>query len=244
MNDPQQQNRAGAPASPAAGSSLRAACVQLSPGDDSRANIAAALALAQEAARRGAQLILLPEHALLLHASGRVMREHAAAEEASPGLAAFCDFARASRTCSCSGSLTVTTDEARIANRSYLIGADGNVVARYDKLHMFDAVLPTGATIRESSTYRPGTNAVAAPTPWGPLGMYVCYDLRFPHLYRTLAQAGCRMLAVPSAFTQADRGRRTGRRCCARARSRTRPSCLRRRRAASMPENTRRLDTA
>ena len=75
--------------------------------------------------------------------------------------------------------------------------------ARYDKLHMFDAVLPNGREIRESSTYRPGTTAVAAPTPWGPLGITVCYDLRFPQLYRTLAHAGCRMLAVPSAFTQA-----------------------------------------
>jgi predicted amidohydrolase len=101
------------------------------------------------------------------------------------------------------GSLTVTTDEARIANRSYLIAADGDVAARYDKLHMFDAVLPSGRTIRESSAYRPGDEAVAAATPWGLVGLTICYDLRFPQLYRALAQAGCRMLAVPSAFTQA-----------------------------------------
>lgn len=203
MIAPPQQARADVPASPAGDPSVRVACVQLSPGDDLPANIAAALALAQDAAQRGARLVLLPEHALLLHASGRVMRERALAEDAHPGLAAFRDFARANRTTVLLGSLTVTTDETRIANRSYLIGADGSVAARYDKLHMFDATLANGREIRESSTYRPGTTAVAAPTPWGLLGMTICYDLRFPQLYRTLAHAGCRLLAVPSAFTQA-----------------------------------------
>jgi deaminated glutathione amidase len=203
MSDPSQRTQADAPRRPDGDAVLRVACVQLSPGDDLHANVAAALALAHEAAQRGAQLILLPEHALLLHASGRVMRDNALPEDVHPGLSAMRDFAHANGTLVLLGSLTVTTDEERIANRSYLIGADGNVVARYDKLHMFDAVLPNGRAIRESSTYRPGTTAVAAPTLWGLLGMTICYDLRFPQLYRTLAHAGCRLLAVPSAFTQA-----------------------------------------
>ena len=182
---------------------LRVACVQLCPSEDLAANLATALALSADAARGGARFILLPEHALLLHASGRVMREAACAEAGHPGLAAFCAFAQDTGSTVLLGSLTVTTDEARIANRSFLIASDGTVAARYDKLHMFDAVLPSGRTIRESSTYRPGNEAVAAATPWGLLGMTICYDLRFPHLYRALAQAGCRILAIPSAFTRA-----------------------------------------
>ena len=87
-----------------------------------------------------------------------------------------------------------------MANRSYLLSSDGSVVARYDKIHMFDVTLPSGKVIRESSAYRPGEHAVVAATPWGPLGMTVCYDLRFPHLYRALARAGAMFLAVPSSF--------------------------------------------
>jgi predicted amidohydrolase len=87
-----------------------------------------------------------------------------------------------------------------MANRSYLVSASGEIVARYDKIHMFDATLPGGKVIRESSAYRPGDRAVLAATPWGPLGMTVCYDVRFPQLYRALAQAGAVMLAVPSSF--------------------------------------------
>jgi len=91
-------------------------------------------------------------------------------------------------------------DGARMANRSYLLSPDGAVVARYDKIHMFDATLPSGKVIRESSAYRPGAQAVIADLPWGPLGMTVCYDLRFPQLYRTLAKAGAIFIAVPSSF--------------------------------------------
>ncbi|MBI4190911.1 MAG: carbon-nitrogen hydrolase family protein [Betaproteobacteria bacterium] len=98
------------------------------------------------------------------------------------------------------GAPVPPSDGARMANRSYLLSADGDIAAHYDKIHMFDVTLPSGKVIRESSAYRPGDRAVIAATPWGPLGMTVCYDLRFPHLYRALAQAGAIFLAVPSSF--------------------------------------------
>jgi predicted amidohydrolase len=136
----------------------------------------------------------------MLHASGRVMRESALDEAAHPALDAFSHFARTHDAFVLLGTLTLRTDDARVANRSLLLSPQGEVVARYDKTHMFDAMLPSGRVICESSTYRPGTQAVLAGTPWGALGLSICYDLRFPHLYRQLAQAGAGMLAVPSAF--------------------------------------------
>ncbi len=182
---------------------LRVACLQLTPGENLPANLAAALTMAREAAGRGAQLVLLPEYVTLLHASGRFMREHSPAEADHPALPAFTQMAREAKVAIVLGSLTVALDADHIANRSYYIDAHGDIVARYDKLHLFDATLPSGRVIRESSTYRAGSDAVAVNTPWGMLGMSICYDVRFPQLYRALAQAGCRFLVVPSAFTQA-----------------------------------------
>jgi predicted amidohydrolase len=104
------------------------------------------------------------------------------------------------------GSLAIKLpDDERLANRQFLIDDKGGIVASYDKIHMFDVNLANGETFRESKTYRPGDRAVVAQTPWAPLGMTICYDVRFPYLYRSLAHAGAKMLAVPSAFT-----RRTG----------------------------------
>ena len=181
---------------------LRVACLQLSPGDDLAGNIDAAVRLANDAARQGARFVLLPEYAFLLHGSGRVMRERALAEAGHPALQAMREFAQASRCWTLIGSLSVTTDDERLANRSLLIDDEGRIAARYDKLHMFDAALPGGRTIRESSSYRPGRSAAAADTPWGRVGLSICYDLRFPQLYRALAKGGCRFLTVPSAFMQ------------------------------------------
>lgn len=91
--------------------------------------------------------------------------------------------------------------EGRAANRSFLVDSSGAITARYDKLHVFDVDLPNGERYRESATVRPGDRAVAADTPWGRLGLTVCYDIRFPHLYRQLAKAGTSMIAIPAAFT-------------------------------------------
>jgi predicted amidohydrolase len=101
------------------------------------------------------------------------------------------------------GSLAVKLDSNdKVANRSFLLDAVGNIVASYDKIHMFDVQLPSGETYRESATFKPGETAVVAPTPWGQLGMSVCYDVRFAVLYRALAQAGASILTVPAAFTR------------------------------------------
>jgi len=179
---------------------FKAACVQLNSGSDVAANLRAAESGVREAAARGAALIMLPEYAALLDGSGRVMRDSSRPEPGNTTLTAFQSLARETRAWILLGSLTVTLDDGRMANRSYLLKDDGAVAASYDKIHMFDATLPSGKVIRESSAYAPGSVAVLAATPWGPLGMTVCYDLRFPQLYRRLAQAGALFLAVPSSF--------------------------------------------
>lgn len=181
---------------------FRAACLQLNSGHDLDANLSTVRSMAREAAGAGAKFILMPEYALMMDGSGRVMRERALDAEGAPALAELLVLARELEVWLLAGSLTVRTGDgdARIANRSLLISAAGKVVAAYDKIHMFDATLPDGKVIRESSAYRPGDAAVVADTPWGRLGMTVCYDLRFPHLFRTLAKAGAQFIAVPSSF--------------------------------------------
>ena len=174
--------------------------MQLNSGNDMTANLRAAGSGVRGAAEQGAQLIMLPEYAALLDGSGRVMRDNSYPEDQHPALPAFQALAQEAHAWLLLGSITVKIDVDRMANRSYLLSPDGTVVARYDKIHMFDATLPGGKVIRESSAYRPGAQAVIADLPWGPLGMTVCYDLRFPHLYRALAQAGAIFMAVPSSF--------------------------------------------
>ncbi len=179
---------------------FKAACVQLNSGSDMKANLRAAGDGIRDAARAGAALVMLPEYAALFDGSGRVMRDNSYPEDVHPALAQFQSLAREARVWLLVGSLTVKVDDELMANRSYLLAAHGAIAARYDKIHMFDATLPGGRVIRESGAYRPGAHAVVAATPWGGLGMSVCYDLRFPQLYRALARAGAFFLAVPSAF--------------------------------------------
>jgi predicted amidohydrolase len=179
---------------------FKAACVQLNSGNDMSANLGAASAAVRAAAGRGAQFIMLPEYAAVLDGSGRVMRDNSFPETGHPALSVFQSLARETQAWLLVGSLTLKVDGERMANRSYLLAADGAVVAHYDKVHMFDVTLPSGKVIRESGAYRPGERGVIATTPWGNLGMTVCYDLRFPQLYRALAKAGAVFLAVPSSF--------------------------------------------
>ena len=179
---------------------LKLACVQLNARDDMAANLAAAESGVRGVAAQGARFIALPEYAALLDGSGRVMRAHSPDESQHHALPAFQALARETSAWLLVGSLTVRLPDERMANRSYLIAADGTIVGRYDKIHMFDVTSPGGKVIRESSAYCPGDQAVIAGTPWGLLGMSVCYDLRFPHLYRTLSKAGAVMLVVPSSF--------------------------------------------
>jgi predicted amidohydrolase len=172
-------------------------------GNDLAANLDSVKAMTREAAAGGAQFVLTPEYALMMDGSGRVMRERALDLDGRPALPDLQALARELSVWLLAGSLTLKTAGDRIANRSCLIGADGTIVATYDKIHMFDVTLPDGKVIRESSAYCPGESAVVAETPWGRLGLTVCYDLRFPHLYRTLARAGARYLTVPSSFQRA-----------------------------------------
>jgi predicted amidohydrolase len=185
---------------------FRAACLQLNSGNELDSNLARVQAGMREAAAAGARFVLTPEYALMLDGSGRVMRERALDADGGAPLQALQLLARELSVWLLIGSLTVRTEEARIANRCYLVSDAGAVVATYDKIHMFDVTLPDGKVIRESSAYRPGDRAVVARTPWGELGLTVCYDLRFPVLFRTLAQAGAQFISVPSSFQ-----RQTGR---------------------------------
>ena len=180
--------------------SFRAACLQLNSGNDLGANLAMLDRLARQAAAGGARFIFTPEYSLMLDGSGRAMRERALEPDGGEPLAALQALARELEVWLLVGSLTVRADEARIANRSYLVSSGGDVAASYDKIHMFDVTLPDGMVIRESSAYRAGDRAVIAETPWGRIGLTVCYDLRFPGLFRALAQAGAQFIAVPSSF--------------------------------------------
>lgn len=186
--------------------SLRAACLQMNSGNDFAANLATYDTMTREAAAAGAKLILSPEYFLMMDGTGRVMREAALDEQGEPALSRIIALARELEVWLLAGSLTLKSGEGRMCNRSVLVSAGGQVVAMYDKIHMFDATLPNGTVIRESSAYRPGERAVLAQTPWGALGMTVCYDLRFPGLFRVLAQSGAALISVPSSFQ-----RQTGR---------------------------------
>jgi len=182
---------------------FRVALLQMQTGNDLAANLESVKSMAREAAASGAHFVLTPEYALMMDGSGRVMRERALAADGSPALAELQSLARELSVWLLAGSLTLKTEGDRIANRSYLIAPDGRVAASYDKIHMFDVTLPDGKVIRESSAYCPGGRAVVTDTPWGKLGLTVCYDLRFPQLFRALARAGARYLAIPSSFQRA-----------------------------------------
>ncbi|NJS39172.1 MAG: carbon-nitrogen hydrolase family protein [Rhodobacteraceae bacterium] len=181
---------------------MRAALVQLNVTDDPAANLAVTVAHVRRAAAAGAGFILTPELTNGLSSSRAHQRELFRHEEDDPTLAALRDEAKAAGVWLLIGSLGVLTHDAdgRFANRSFLIGPDGAIVARYDKIHMFDVNVSATEVYRESEGYRPGTRAVLAETPFAKVGMTVCYDVRFPALYRRLAQAGAEIITVPAAF--------------------------------------------
>ena len=178
------------------------ACVQNCAGPEVEENLAVTRRLSREAAAAGAQLICLPEYFSGLATEGGLIHPVAFREDEHPVLPAFAEEAQRLGVWFLLGSLGVLTGDGRICNRAYVIDAQGHIRARYDKIHMFDVDLGPDRVYRESATIAPGNEAVVAPTPWGPLGLSICYDLRFPYLYHALAQAGATMLAVPAAFTR------------------------------------------
>ena len=183
-------------------SPLALACVQLTAGEDMARNIAAAAAAIREARAGGADFILTPENVAMMVFDPREVRARAEPEDSHPALTALRDLAVETGAWLLVGSLAVRLKGDTVVNRSLLIAPDGAIAARYDKIHMFDVDLPNGERYRESKMFQPGGQAVVADTPWGGVGMTVCYDLRFAALYRTLALAGARILTVPSAFTR------------------------------------------
>lgn len=178
------------------------ACIQMTSSNE----VDESMQQVEDAARRardaGADFILTPECTNMIVAGRKNVLAKAVNEPAEESVSRFCTLARETGAWLLAGSLVVKVEEERCANRSFLIAPDGDIVARYDKIHMFDVDLETGESYRESRTYRAGQRAVIGELPWGLLGMTVCYDMRFPHLYRHLAQVGASFLSVPSAFTR------------------------------------------
>jgi predicted amidohydrolase len=182
---------------------MRAALLTLSSGDIPEDNLPVTISFATRAANEGADLILTPEVTNCLSTSRRHQAETLRPEKEDITLAAFRDLAAKHGVWVLIGSLALKTNDpdGRFANRSFLIGPDGAIDACYDKIHMFDVQVTETETFRESEGYRPGSAAILAQTPLGVIGMTVCYDLRFPHLFRDLAQAGADILTVPAAFS-------------------------------------------
>ncbi|HYE51755.1 MAG TPA: carbon-nitrogen hydrolase family protein [Azospirillaceae bacterium] len=180
---------------------LRAAVVQVSAGTEIQPNLEAAGELVRRARDRGAEFIALPENVSMIVQGRHKVLARAKPEAEHPGVPFFQELARETGAWLMTGTLACLLEDGRVANRCFLVDPAGTVVARYDKIHMFDVDLAGGESYRESATFRPGNRAVAAPTPWGGLGLTVCYDLRFAYLFRALAKAGSSMITVPAAFT-------------------------------------------
>jgi predicted amidohydrolase len=182
--------------------SFRVGLIQMRSGRTPAANVAAAAKMIDDAAGAGADYVLTPEMTNIMELSREALFAAIVPEEDDASLAAFRDIARKKSIFIHVGSLAVKVSPEKAANRSFLLDPKGEIVARYDKIHMFDVDLAGGESYRESRNYRPGELAVLYDLPWGRLGLSICYDLRFPALYRALAEAGATFLAIPSAFTR------------------------------------------
>ncbi len=182
---------------------MRAGLVQLTAGANPTTNVPKTLDLIRQAAAQGADFVLTPEVTNIVSMDRRHQANVLHREADDPTLAAMKDQARALGVWLLIGSLAVKTHDAdgRFANRSFLVAPDGRIVARYDKIHMFDVEIGGGERYHESKGYRPGQRTVVAKADFGAVGMTICYDVRFAHLYRQLAQAGAQVITVPSAFS-------------------------------------------
>jgi predicted amidohydrolase len=181
---------------------VRLGLVQLRTPATQAEALAQASDLVREAASRGARFIATPEGANILQRDRAKLFEQLTSPEEDLCVQGLRALAREIKVEILIGSALVRRPDGQCANRAILIGADGAIRATYDKIHMFDVDLPNGERYRESSAYTPGTQAVVAPSALGPLGLTICYDVRFPLLYQTLAKAGATALAVPAAFTR------------------------------------------
>ncbi len=185
-----------------AGPTFTAAMVQMRTGLLPEPSLEQATKLIREAAAQGADYVLTPEVSNMMQVNRKMLFEHLAAEQDDLSLKAYRGLAAELKIHLHVGSLALRASPEKAVNRSFLIGPDGLVIASYDKIHMFDIDLPGGESYRESANYQPGETAVIADLPWGRIGLTICYDLRFPALYRALAESGALFLTVPSAFTR------------------------------------------
>ncbi|GAB4519455.1 MAG: carbon-nitrogen hydrolase family protein [Parvularculaceae bacterium] len=181
---------------------FQAACVQMRSGATRAPNLAAATGLIEKAAAAGAQFVATPEMTNIIEKNAKRLFAEIVAEEEAEELDAFRAQAEARKIWLLIGSLALKAGEGRAVNRGFLIGPDGAIAARYDKMHIFDVDLPGGESYRESAVYDAGDCAVVAKTPLANFGLSICYDLRFPALYRRLAQEGADVLCAPAAFTK------------------------------------------
>lgn len=185
---------------------LRLSCIQISSSDDLTANIAKLEAMVESSAKQGAQLICTPENSFLMEKPNTERIFYT--QGAHPAIAASSAMAKKNKVWLLIGSISVADDKEqpvdnkKTYNRSLLFNPQGEIVAQYDKIHLFDVDVGDGQTYKESAKIIAGNKAVIAKTPWGNLGMTICYDLRFPQLYRAIAKAGAKIIAVPAAFTQ------------------------------------------
>jgi deaminated glutathione amidase len=178
------------------------ACVQNCADADLRANIEETSYWVEQARGEGAELIALAEYFSFIAPDDATLLASAYSEAEHPALAHFMRLAKGLGTWLLLGSLAIKVSEAKVNNRSYLVDAEGHIVARYNKIHLFDVTLKSGESYRESTSVSPGDTLTLARTPWGLLGMSVCYDVRFAYLYRRLAQGEASFIAIPAAFTK------------------------------------------
>lgn len=181
---------------------LRVGLVQMCSTRRVEQNVSDATQLIREAAAGGARYVQTPEVTTLMELDRARLFLACRPEADDPAVPHFAALAAELGIWLHIGSMPILIDADRLANRSLLFSPDGRIAARYDKIHMFDVELPGGESYRESRNYAPGRHAVVASTPWGGLGLTICYDLRFPHLHRALAKAGAVMIAAPAAFTR------------------------------------------
>jgi predicted amidohydrolase len=181
---------------------LKVSCIQHCASGDTDKNLTTLDKLITKAAKAGAQLICLPEYATCYGTRRGQLEVGAEPEHRHPGLAMLRDIATKHGCWLLIGSIGIRREDGLINNRSYLIDDAGSIRARYDKVHLFDVDLEGGESYRESDSIKPGDKAVLVDTPFGRLGLTICYDLRFPQLYRTLAKAGADILFAPAAFTR------------------------------------------
>lgn len=180
---------------------VKVACVQLNSGPDIEENLKQAGALIRDAAKDECEFIVTPENTDFMRKNAELTVETALEANQHPGIPFFSFLAKELKVWILIGSMKIKISDSQVVNRSFLFRDTGQLVASYDKIHLFDVDLPNGETYRESDSVAAGNKAVVVNTPWAKLGMSVCYDIRFPYLYRALAQKEAAMIAVPAAFT-------------------------------------------